>query len=759
MAKRQHYSTDIISQLQLRHHRALVVLEGDLDWQRRQVTAFTRHYSSPLWLGSQPAIDMPAVTAKKAKSWLGREIDCLIVDANCTFSPDAFGMLSGTVVGGGVAILLVTPVEDQTTIPPSMQWLRHQFKNAHCIYLQQALHLGLDNTTTESQLLSAQLESQLSDLSAVTYSQRQAVSEAEEQIKGQLDPESDLDNNPWGCVTVDQTRAVEAIRKVVLGHRKRPLVLTADRGRGKSSALGLAAASLMREREINIVVTAPSFATVETLFKHARQQLELSREQVTQVSESEWQWQNSSLRFVAPDRLIEQQIGCDLLIVDEAAAIPSPLLLDLLTRYNRIAFASTVHGYEGTGRGFAIKFRHFLDKLMPQWRALHIHQAIRWADHDPLESWVFNSLLLNAEMASLSSAAEGALERSDGTNLASAVSHHLLSKSELLADPIRLTQIFGLLVNAHYQTSPADFFQMLDDNELNVWISCLDKQVVGCCLVSVEGRFSTELAEQVSLGLRRPKGHLLPQSVAAHIGLPCAATQRAGRIQRIAVHPQLWRKQIGQQLLMAITCWARQQGFDYLGTSFGVADELVAFWQYAGFDFIRLGITKDAASGCYSALAVKALSQHSLQWLEQAQVLFRVNFNAQCQEQFSDLDAKTVQTLYRLIAKNCQAQTLAVEPLILKQLATYTQGGLGYDMAVGSIEWLVKQWLDLGFVVSHSNEGGGFNETLLINKIIQKHTWPRLIATHHLVGRKQAELALRHHVLLLLNAFHSSDKT
>ncbi len=34
---------------------------------------------------------------------------------------------------------------------------------------------------------------------------------------------------------IEQTHAVSLIEKVVNGHRKRPLVLTADRGRGKAA--------------------------------------------------------------------------------------------------------------------------------------------------------------------------------------------------------------------------------------------------------------------------------------------------------------------------------------------------------------------------------------------------------------------------------------------------------------------------------------------------------------------------------------------
>lgn len=756
MAKPQHYSTRIISVLHRCHHRALVVLEGDLTWQLSQVSSFAEYYHAPLWLGNQAELGMASVNAKKAKNWLGQEVDCLVVDANQDFFPDAFGMLSGTVVGGGVVLLLVAPPgEDEDK--PSWQWLRHQFVRNDCFHIKQAECLSL--ATVNDDKTGCPQHSALANLPLQLEHQVKRF----EDIAADSVVQRESHGLTFGCITQDQVCAVEAIRKVVLGHRKRPLVLTADRGRGKSSALGLAAASLMLERDIKIVVTAPSFATVDTLFAHTRNQLNLQGGALQSSSAMALIWNKSSLQFVAPDRLLEQEIECDFLIVDEAAAIPSPLLVGLLSRYNRIAFASTIHGYEGTGRGFAIKFRGYLDKLMPQWRELHIKQAVRWAELDPLECWVFETLLLNAEMTPLAitdtSLSVNSEARKCSQMLTNTISYHLVTTAELLANPSQLIQIFGLLINAHYQTSPADFFQILDDDALLVWVARYENKVVGCCLLSVEGQFSSELAQQVMLGQRRPKGHLLPQSIAAHIGLAKAAAQLAGRIQRIAVHPSLWRNKVGQQLLVQVADWANEQDFDYLGTSFGVAQELVGFWQYSGFSVIRLGVTKDAASGCYSALAVKPLSPLSQSWFRDAQVLFSLNFHAQCQEQFSDLDVATLRALYRVADPLSSSNRVTNEALVFQQLSTYVSGGLGYDTAVGSLEWLVKRWLTHTMHDSAIQEEARIDEVLVINKIIQKHTWSSIINEHHFVGRKQAEAALREQVSRLLRSFHLPDNT
>ena len=70
------------------------------------------------------------------------------------------------------------------------------------------------------------------------------------------------------------------------------------------------------------------------------------------------------------------------MLVDDAA-IPASLLARWLAF--AIAFATTVHGYEGQ-RGFALRFRDILDRQAPQWRELTLQAPIRWSAGDPLEA-------------------------------------------------------------------------------------------------------------------------------------------------------------------------------------------------------------------------------------------------------------------------------------------------------------------------------------------------------------------------------------
>ncbi|MEJ2763624.1 GNAT family N-acetyltransferase [Photobacterium sp. MCCC 1A19761] len=675
------YQRVLIERAKQANIRYLVTVQGEWAWCEQQARRLAQSFPRVLWAGEQAPENMQALVQKKARQWLGQECDCLIFNGHETINADALGALSGTVVGGGLLVLLLPPDGEFESAQPSRQRLLTLLTAPDVIRLKQGQPLPP---------LPAGL------LPAPIYQ----------------DPE-------FGCLTAEQTDAVHAIRRVVFGHRKRPLVLTADRGRGKSAALGIAAASLMRERSLRIVVTAPSFACAETLFRHAAAGLDEAEQPQKQLC-----FQQSTLEFIAPDALLDETQAVDFLIVDEAAAIPAPLLQSFLNRFRRIAFASTVHGYEGTGRGFAIKFRQQLDTVAPQWRAMRLSTPIRWAAGDPLESWMFKALLLDAEYPQFT------------LPLKAQVQYRAVSAAELLNHESYLSALFGLLVNAHYQTSPSDLTQILDDPDVQVIVAEADQQLLGCVLLASEGGFSTTLAQQVVLGQRRPRGHLLAQSVAAHLGLAAGAQQRCARIMRIAVHPDCQHQGIGSGLLAYCQAWGQNQSLDYLGTSFGLVPELLSFWQQAGYQPIRLGISKDAASGAHSVLMVLPLSGDAQAWCACASDIFADNFNAQRVEQFRTLDTALFCQLYRNLSSLYPLRLPGLSAAHTHQLHVFAQGGLGYDLIVAALErWLAAQLVQATVVEPRL--------LMAAAKILQRQSWEQVVKGFGYAGKKQADVALR----------------
>ncbi|MDN3521240.1 tRNA(Met) cytidine acetyltransferase TmcA, partial [Halomonas ramblicola] len=394
------------------------------------------------------------------------------------------------------------------------------------------------------------------------------------------------------CLTRDQAMAVARLLRL---RRRRPLVITADRGRGKSAALGIACARLLTAGEPEILVTAPRPAAVTSLFERLAA-LCPAGERHGQT----FRLEDRAVRFVAPDALAELaregRAGGPgrLLLVDEAAAIPAGLLGEWLAAFPRIAFATTVHGYEGSGRGFALRFRERLDRRTPDWRGLHLGEPIRWAVDDPLEGLVHRLLMLDAEPPVAEVVGEPVLRHP--------------SRDALARDEPRLRGLFGLLVQAHYRTTPSDLRLLLDGPGLGIATLETGDTPLGVALTADEGGFEAALAERVARGERRPRGHLMAQSLAAHAGSREALTGRLRRVLRIAVSPERRREGLGRRLIEAELSRARDDGRDVLGASFGAEPGLMGFWRVLGFRAVRLGLTREAATGEHALMVARPLT-------------------------------------------------------------------------------------------------------------------------------------------------------
>ena len=130
----------------------------------------------------------------------------------------------------------------------------------------------------------------------------------------------------------------------------------------------------------------PSHATVATLFAHAERALGEMPERL------------AGLSYVSPDRVAQGDVLADLLLVDEAAAIPTPLLEAMLARHSRIVFATTEHGYEGRGAAFICASRRY-SMSKPRLAGAAPGGAIRWSLSDPLEPLIFRLLGLNTDIS------------------------------------------------------------------------------------------------------------------------------------------------------------------------------------------------------------------------------------------------------------------------------------------------------------------------------------------------------------------------
>lgn len=633
-----------------------------------------------LWIGNNAPAGFTMHPADKVAGLLGQDVKHLVFDALDSFDADAFAAAAGLVKGGGLFLLLTPPLAD---------W-------------------GGFAGISESPGLS-------------TFNQRLSRFCRKYQQDGILMAQTASLPKEKEFITSGQRDVIAALQQVAHGHRKRPLVVTADRGRGKSAAFGMGAAKLLAEGTQDILVTAPRLNATHALFEHAGRVLpEVSRQRGLLTHGG------GRLQFIAPDELLQQLPAADLLLVDEAAGIPVPLLEKMLQHYKRIAFATTVHGYEGSGRGFSLRFARVLDKHRPQWKQLQLKEPVRWASGDPLEAFTFQALLLDAEPADLPAGYPVDTGR---------LAVRQLSRDDLLHNELLLKQLFGLLVSAHYRTTPTDLQQLLDASNLRLWVGWLDELPVATMLVATEGPLPPELHEQIMQGKRRPAGHLLPLAVATQCGQPEALSLGCERVVRIAVHPVMQRRGIGGRMLEALLASAHERGIALLGSSFGATPELVAFWRKSHFQPVRLGYRREASSGAHSVLMLHGVTPVAKALQEQAGRQFVAQFPLQLGEVFSGLEP----ALVRVLLKGDATRQLSAADR--QALLAFACGGRQY------LDCLLPLH-NLALVQLASGEP---NTDVFVLKLLQGRNWQKTAAALGVPGRKAVLETLRLQVKTILH--------
>lgn len=686
--------------------RRLVLLEGNrennLQWLSGLLSGL--ELRTGIWTGPADQCPDPRLTrieASEARKWLGREVALIIWDGWQGNPPDAFAALSGALTAGGLLFWLMPPLDE---------W--HRFADPDY------RRTGLDHGGIHPFV--ARMADILADHDAVIRMSTGSATSAVLTIPPL--PEQGFRIG----TTRDQEQLIRRLVRFGLGRRRRPLVITADRGRGKSAALGMAAAELLEKGRQEIIVTAPSEQNVETLFRHAREAL---AGQLDHASAGTLTTRSGGrLRYVPVRELLALRPEAEVVLVDEAAALPAPLLKSILLGWPRVAFATTVHGYEGAGRGFAIRFRQVLEQSTPHWQSVTLTEPVRWAGSDPLEALISQLFLLAAD----GSGSAAKTESRTGELV-------IESWQPATAGDEPLSNAFGLLVDAHYRTSPADLRQWLDDTAARTWRARIGDQTVGILWCALEGGLSPELAEQVSLGTRRIRGHLLPQSLASHSGYPEAAALKALRVVRIAVSDDARRSGIGQSLVEAARAYTVEQGVDYLGTSFGGSADLLAFWQTCGLHVVRVGLQQEASSGEYPLQMIKGISQPGLEMEGRIRTRLSSHWLTLVPDNWPGLEPDM---LAEITADLPPGQALDADDL--RDLRHFANGHRGFQVTVPVLRKLSQGPGIMAWLKSHKEL------PLWCQGVLQGRSWSALQADRLCLGQKEGEDRLRQVVRDLL---------
>jgi tRNA(Met) cytidine acetyltransferase len=564
----------------------------------------------------------------EADRLLGTSRTAVVYDCHGRCEPNTLGKLVGTVAAGGLLVVLV---------PPLSEWpaRRDGFDRSLAVPPFEAAEVGTNFRERLIGTLRSHRGIAVVDVDAGTVER-----------EGLFDPPPRIDRESVTpppdrrfpraayevCRTGDQAEAVAALE--ALADPGEAVVVEANRGRGKSSAAGIAAACLALDGS-DVLVTAPGPGSAAALFERARETLdridgepqgEHATDGVDTVTTPTGQ-----IRYEEPTDATTLPGAPDVVIVDEAAALPVRVLRGFLDA-DSAAFVTTIHGYEGTGRGFSVRFRDHLDGSDLRVTPVSLSAPIRYGPADPVEVWSFRALALDARPPVDQLVSDATPE---------SVTYRELTGEELRGDERLLSEVFGLLVLAHYRTEPNDLARLLDAP--NVSVRCLTHEghVVAVALLAREGGLPPQRRRAVSGG-ERIRGHLLPDVLMSQLRDEAAGEPTGLRVMRIATHAAVRSRGLGSVLLDRIRERARRADIDYLGVAYGVTPELARFWADNGFSTVHLSTTRNARSGEHSAVMLDPLTDAGRELLDRHTDWFLRRTPAAVRESLADADPAVI---------------------------------------------------------------------------------------------------------------------
>ncbi|EDV99606.1 RNA cytidine acetyltransferase isoform X1 [Drosophila grimshawi] len=616
---------------------------------------------------------------------LGRTYGVCVLQDFEALTPNLLARTIETVEGGGLIILLLKTMQSlkqlfTMSMDVHMRFRTEAHQTVTCRF-NERLILSLANCkrclVVNDDLTVLPLSSKTINVDPVNPAN---IDRSENESSLKELKESLLNVQPAGalvnlCKTYDQGNAVaQFIEALVDKQLKPPISLTAARGRGKSAALGLSIAAAVAFGYVNIYVTSPHPENLITLFEFVLKGFDGLEYQehadYTIIRSTNPDYKKAIIRinitrnsrqtiqYIAPSdtHLLN---AADLLLIDEAAAIPLPLVKKMIGPY-LIFMASTINGYEGTGRSLSLKLISQLQKENNARPPLKLDESIRYQSNDDIERWLINLLCLDASTVP---------NISSGCPTPDVCDLYYIDRDALFsyhkAAESFLHRMVYIYVSSHYKNTPNDLQMMSDAPAHHLFcllgpVQRMDQlpEILVVIQVALEGQIS---AQSISDSLGRGKkaaGDLIPWNIAEQYGDRDFPKLSGVRIVRIATHPNYQRMGYGKRAIHLLKDYyahrhanlgdaplpnnqagieeveeeeigllkeqirprsripvllqrlheRQPEPVDYIGTSYGLTVDLLKFWKSAGFVPVYLSQKANELTAEHSCIMLHTLA-------------------------------------------------------------------------------------------------------------------------------------------------------
>ncbi|WAQ86955.1 hypothetical protein PtA15_7A684 [Puccinia triticina] len=562
---------------------------------------------------------------KESEKILGQTFGMLVLQDFEALTPNLLARTIETVTGGGIVVLLLNTMKSLKQMYTLSMDVHERYRTEaygdltgrfnerfllslgpfqECLVLDDELNVLPISAGKDVKLIEDPDQNQLSHATGKT---RQLELD---EIKHEL-----VETKPIGDViqlarTVDQAKTVmEFTSSITEKTLSSTVTLTAARGRGKSAALGMSIAIAVAHSYSNIFVTSPSPENLKTLFEFIFKSLAaLGYEEhldynIHQSSNPDWKncivrvdiFRNhrQTIQYIQPQdyKVLGQ---AELVVIDEAAAIPIRLVKNLIGPY-LVFMASTINGYEGTGRSLSLKLISQLrelskrsvvssasksntdpsstkdtsattaatyQKLSRSLKELKLEEPIRYAEGDGVEKWLNELLCLDVQTSS----SNRSLQHPSKCDLYFVNRDTLFSYHPASEEFLR--RMMSLYVASHYKNSPNDLQLMSDSPSQQLYVllppiaegdsGSLPEPLV-VIQVALEGKISKpSVMASLSRGIKA-SGDLIPWTISQQFQDEDFPTLSGARIVRIATHPDYCRMGYGARAIQILTSYFNGQ--------------------------------------------------------------------------------------------------------------------------------------------------------------------------------------------------------
>ena len=552
---------------------------------------------------------------------------------------------------------------------------------------------------------------------------------------------------------------------------RRLACLTSGRGRGKSAALGMAIGSAVAFGYSNVIVTAPSNDNVTTVFEFVSKTLQalglrpqLDFVEITkridhsdslqsiysankgsrQVRELPQQIvinknnHRQTIQFIPANDCAANATSAEIIVIDEAAAIPLPVIREIVNTGNHVTLmSSTVHGYEGTGRALSLKLVAELERN-PSFvvNQIEMKTPIRYALNDGIEKWLHDLLCLDStEAPALKNKLICPKDcKLYAINRDALFSHHKATEKFL-------RNVVSLFVSSHYKNSPDDLMLMSDAPKHHVLalippVTEEDSsvpEVYVAIQIALEGKIGSkeDIAARTG-GAIRPSGDMIPWTLSQQFSDTDFGQLNGVRIVRIAVHPALARMGYGSEAIRQLVEFVDQQAddlnnepgddnvpvepvvessslttevlkprklkkplldtlqespalrvksIDFIGTSYGLTLNLFNFWRKAGFLPLYLRQTRNDTTGEFTCMMLRAGDKD---WLMSLYSDFINRFQRLLSGPFRSVSSELALSVISCGEASSVSQTDDIlqwlSPYDIKRLRSYARGECDYHL-------------------------------------------------------------------------------